>query len=166
MKMNLSFRVLLCGVAALATTLCYAGASTYVAGQQLSPDQLKSLAGATVVRLGSQSFQTLPASASATAKNAGAVGSAVTLVVNDRGVVGESRNEVVVSQVSTQEVQQTIGKLSHAAIGVQYFDHMRISQLTFASFQDAVGAREQLKTLLAPGAAVDVPIRYGKPKVR
>lgn len=164
MKMNLSFKGLLCGVAALATTLCYAGASTYVAGQQLSPAQLKSLAGATVVRLGSQSLQTLPASA--TAKNAGAVGSAVTLVVNDRGVVGESRNEVVVSQVSTQEVQQTIGKLSHAAIGVQYFDHMRISQLTFASFQDAVSAREQLKTLLAPGAAVDVPIRYGKPKVR
>ncbi len=164
MKMNLSFRVLLCGVAALATTLCYAGASTYVAGQQLSPAQLKSLAGTTVVRLGSQSFQTLPASAAA--KSAGAVGSAVTLVVNDRGVVGESRNEVVVSQVSTQEVQQTIGKLSHAAIGVQYFDHMRISQLTFATFQDAVSAREQLKTLLAPGATVDVPIRYGKPKVR
>ncbi|MGO4154072.1 hypothetical protein [Cupriavidus sp. YAF13] len=162
MKVNLSFRVLLSGVAALATTLCYAGASTFVAGQQLSPAQWKSLAGTTVVRLGSQSFQTLPASA----KNAGAAGSAVTLVVNDRGVVGESRNEVVVSQVSTQEVQQTIGKLSHAAIGVQYFDHMSISQLTFASFQDAVNAREQLKTLLAPGAAVDVPIRYGKPKVR
>lgn len=34
MKMNLSFRVLLCGVAALATTLCYAGASTYVADRK------------------------------------------------------------------------------------------------------------------------------------
>jgi len=164
MKKNLSLRVLLCGAAALAATLCHAGASAYVAGQQLSPAELKSLAGTTAVRLGSQSFQTLPASA--TAKSAGAMGSPVTLVVNDRGVVGESRNEVIVSQVSTQEVQQKVGKLSRSATGIQYFDHMNISKLTFASFQDAAAAREQLKTLLPPAAGVDVPIRYGKPKVR
>ncbi|MGT2492878.1 hypothetical protein ACU4GD_26150 [Cupriavidus basilensis] len=72
--------------------------------------------------MAAQSFQTLPAFGHGE-QSAGAMGSPVTLVVNDRGVVGESRNEVIVSQVSTQEVQQKVGKLSRSATGIQYFDH-------------------------------------------
>ncbi len=164
MNMKLSFRALLCATAMSASLAGHAGSSTYVAGQRLSPAELAKLSGTATVRLGSQSFRTLPGPA--TTKSLDTAANAATLVVNERGVVGESRNEVLVSQVATQDVRQKLGKLSHPAISAEYFDHMNLSKLKFATFQDAVNARDQLKTLLAPDAGVDVPIRYGKPRVR
>ena len=86
-------------------------------------------------------------------------------VAGIRGVVGESRNEVVVSQVSVDSVRQAVSNLPATPVSAEYYGHLNISTLRFATFQDAVNARAQLKKTL-PQARVDVPIQYAKPVAR
>jgi len=62
-------------------------------------------------------------------------------------------------------VKQAAARLSPMPVSVQYYGHINISTLHFASFQAAVIARTQLKKAL-PQARVDVPIQYAKPVVR
>ena len=80
--------------------------------------------------------------------------------------MGESRNEVLVSRVPVQAVRQAVGQLGIRAVSVQYYDHIAISSLRFASFEDTAAARERLKSLLPADAGVDVPVRYSKSTVR
>jgi len=153
--------------AAMSSLIPHAEASGYVPGQKLPPEELSKLSDATKVRLGGQDFRVVPGTLSAlSARSAGTTAKAESMVVNARGVVGISRNEVVISQVPTETVRQVAGKLSPAAMQAQYYDHTDISALKFGSFQEAVSARDQLKKLLPDGASVDVPIRYGQPRAR
>jgi len=151
--------------AAMLSLVPHAGASGYAVGQKLPPEELSKLSAATTVRLGGKDYRVLPGTLSAKSTGA-ATARAESMVVNASGVVGISRNEVVISQVPTQTVRQVAGNLSPAAMQAQYYDHMDISALKFASFQEAVSARDQLKKLLPDGAGVDVPIRYGQPRPR
>lgn len=132
-------------------------------GKRLSKQELSQYASAPVVQVESQSFKVL--SSGTRTKGAGATSTAVTQVANERGVVGESRNEVVVSQVSADSVRQAVGSLTTAPVLAEYYGHMKVSTLRFATFQEAVNARTQLKKLL-PQARVDVPIQYAKPVAR
>lgn len=145
-------------------SVSHASASGFAAGTQLSPDEMGKLEGATAVRLKGQTFRLLRGSA--VAKSTGSAAGTPSTVVNERGIVGISHNEVLISQVPTQIVRQTLGRLSHAAVQVQYYDHMDISTLKFATFQEAVIASDQLKGLLPPEAGLDVPIRYGERRLR
>lgn len=138
-------------------------AADLTVGKRLSAQELSQYASAPVVQIESQSFKVL--STGSRAKAAGAASSAVTQVANERGVVGESRNEVVVSQVSVDSVRQAAAGLSAAPVSAQYYGHMNLSALRFASFQEAVNARTQLMKAL-PQARVDVPIQYAKPVAR
>lgn len=138
-------------------------AADLVVGKRLSAQELSQYASAPVVQVESQSFKVLPSGTRT--KSAGAASTAVTQVVNERGVVGESRNEVVVSQVPVESARQAVASLSTAPVSAAYYGHMNLSTLRFASFQEAVDARTQLKKLL-PQARVDVPVQYAKPVAR
>ncbi|KVP68172.1 hypothetical protein WJ92_33055 [Burkholderia ubonensis] len=142
---------------------CQAGSLELVVGKRLSAQELEQYASAPTVALESQSFKVLATSTRTTA--ADATSGAVTQVINENGVVGESRNNVVVSQVSVDRVKQAAARLSPMPVSAQYYGHINISTLHFASFQAAVNARTQLKKAL-PQARVDVPIQYAKPVVR
>ncbi|WP_296223990.1 hypothetical protein [Ralstonia sp. UBA689] len=140
-----------------------AAAADLVMGKQLSTQELSQYASAQVVQIDTQSFKVL--STRAQAKAAGAASSTVTQVANERGVVGESHNKVVVSQVSVDSVRQAAANLTTAPVSAEYYGHMNISTLRFASLKDAADARTQLKKAL-PQARVDIPIQYAKPVVR
>ncbi|WP_296228995.1 hypothetical protein [Ralstonia sp. UBA689] len=144
-------------------TVCQAASADLTVGKRLSAQELSQYASAPVVHIESQSFKVL--STGSRAKAAGAASSAVTQVANERGVVGESRNEVVVSQVSVDSVRQAAAGLSASPVSTQYYGHMNLSTLRFASFQEAVNARTQLMKAL-PQARVDIPIQYAKPVAR
>ncbi|OXJ21068.1 hypothetical protein CFB82_41700 [Burkholderia sp. HI2714] len=143
--------------------VCRADSPELVVGKQLSAQELERHSDAPIVALETHSFKVLATGTRAKAK--GVPSSAVTQVVNESGVVGESHNDVVVSQVSVDRVKQAAAGLSPAPTSAQYYSHMNISTLHFASFQAAVSARAQLKKVL-PQARVDVPIRYARSVVR
>ncbi|KVQ18756.1 hypothetical protein [Burkholderia ubonensis] len=145
------------------TGVCQAGSLDLAVGKQLFAQELKQYANVPTVALESQSFKIL--STLTRTKAAGATSGAVTQVINERGVVGECHNNVVVSQVAVGSVKQVVAGLSPTPMSAQYYGHMNISTLYFASFQAAVNARAQLKKAL-PQARVDVPIQYAKPVVR
>lgn len=138
-------------------------AADLAVGKHLSTQELVQYASAPTVQIETQSFKVL--SSGTRTKAAGAASAAVTQVANERGVVGESRNEVVVSQVSVDSVRQAVGALPATPVSAEYYGHLNISTLRFASFQEAVNARAQLKKTL-PQARVDIPIQYAKPVAR
>lgn len=138
-------------------------AADLAVGKHLSTQELAQYASAPTVQIETQSFKVL--SSGTRTKAAGAASAAVTQVANERGVVGESRNEVVVSQVSVDSVRQAVGTLPATPVSAEYYGHLNISTLRFASFQEAVNARAQLKKTL-PQAQVDIPIQYAKPVAR
>ncbi len=138
-------------------------AADLAVGKHLSTQELAQYASAPTVQIETQSFKVL--SSGTRTKAAGAASAAVTQVANERGVVGESRNEVVVSQVSVDSVRQAVGALPATPVSAEYYGHLNISTLRFASFQEAVNARAQLKKTL-PQARVDIPIQYAKPVAR
>ena len=143
--------------------MCLADSPEVVVGKQLSPQELKQHVNAPTVVLETRSFKVL--STGTRPKTKGISSSAVTQVINENGVVGESHNNVVVSQVSVDRVKQAVAGLSPTPVSAQYYGHVNISTLYFASFQAAVSARTQLKKVL-PQARVDVPIQYARPVVR
>lgn len=138
-------------------------AADLAVGKHLSTQELAQYASAPTVQIETQSFKVL--SSGTRTKAAAAASAAVTQVANERGVVGESRNEVVVSQVSVDSVRQAVGALPATPVSAEYYGHLNISTLRFASFQEAVNARAQLKKTL-PQARVDIPIQYAKPVAR
>ena len=138
-------------------------AADLTVGKHLSTQELARYASAPTVQIESQSFKVL--SSGTRTRATGAASAAVTQVANERGVVGESRNEVVVSQVSVDSVRQAAAGLTATPVSAEYYGHLNISTLRFASFQDAVNARALLKQTM-PQARVDVPIQYAKPVAR
>ncbi|KHK49162.1 hypothetical protein PI87_26560 [Ralstonia sp. A12] len=163
MTISSTFKTVALGVLVSVAITGQAVAADLSVGQRLSTQQLSQYASAPSVQIETQSFKVL--ATGTRTKAAGAASSAVTQVANERGVVGESRNEVVVSQISVDSVRQTAASLSTAPVSAEYYGHMNLSTLRFASFQEAVNARTQLKKAL-PQARVDVPIQYARPVAR
>lgn len=159
---------LLAAVLALPAVSAAAADTGYAIGTRLSQAQQAALGGAREVQIGGQAYRVLPDTDSKprTLSSGASAAEATSLVVNARGVVGESRNEVLVSRVPVQAVRQAVGQLGIRAVSVQYYDHIAISSLRFASFEDTAAARERLKSLLPADAGVDVPVRYSKSTVR
>lgn len=113
--------------------------------------------------VGSSALAVLSSDKGVTAKSA--EGSGITTVVNDKGVVGVSRNEVLVAQISTQMVRSQAAALLSAAKTVTYYDTMQITSVRYGTFADAVAGREKLQTLF-PKAQVSLPIEYQQRKPR
>ncbi len=130
-------------------------------GQRLSPQQIKALATQTMT-VGGQKLKVLTASSPKAGSNST---QPTTMVINTLGAVGESRNEVLVSQVSTAVVRSAVSRLGLSTVSAHYYDHTGITALRFASFDQTVWARDQLAQRL-PQAVVAVPVQYAVSKPR
>ena len=145
----------------LAMSLTQAQTTNPNLGRQLSTAELAKNANAPSVRLDGKVFRILNGVPVTGANSVALVSDRVTQVVNDQGVVGESRNEVIISEIAPNRVRDSIDRLKVAPVSVNYYEHIDLSTLRFSSFQDAVDAYDQLKKLL-PQARVHVPVKYGK----
>ncbi len=139
-------------------------------GTVLTAEEQKSLSANASVQVGARQFKifseekVVSATGGATAaKNAqsasGAVLDPVTTVVNEQGLVGKSRNEVLISNISTADAKTKISAYLSQAISVKYYDHMNITALRFATFGEAAQAQAELQVLLT-GAKVTLPIGF------
>lgn len=140
-------------------------------GKQLTPAEISALGGKATHKLGERTLVELPASASPAqttttqTTQASAAKLSTTMVVNESGVVGLSRNEVLIARMPTREVRSKLGALAGSAVSVQYFDHTDITSLRFATLAQAVAAREKLLALL-PEAQIILPVEFSKPGLR
>lgn len=139
-------------------------------GTALTAEEQTSLTANAPVQVGGRQFRiyseekVAPASGAAVAsKNAqsssGAALDPVTTVVNEQGLVGKSRNEVLISNIPTAEAKAKISAYLSQAISVKYYDHMDITALRFATFGEAAQAQAELQALLT-GAKVTLPIKF------
>lgn len=144
-----------------ALALCLVGpamaSETIGVGSLLSDDEIASKVILAAVSMDGETFKLLSTSVSEKQFDEGA--SPSTLLVNERGLVGKSLHNVVISEVKTSLVQERLSSLSIPTIASSFYEHMDISKLRFDTFADAVAARSQLLDLL-PGAQVHVPIKY------
>lgn len=148
-------------LSALSITMGLSHAAQPQAGKLLTTKELAVHAAKPSVKLGAETLKVV--SVRNVAK--GGVLEPVTLVVNQQGLVGESRNAVVVSQTRTALVRQQIPNLASIARTVKYYDHMNLTELRFDSFNQAISARSELLALM-PKAQVSVPIEYAPRRPR
>ena len=133
-------------------------------GTRLLPAEVTALGGITQHTIGRGFVTELPAgSGGVTLKSTD--GSLITSVINDRGVVGVSRNEVLISQMPTATVRSQAAALLSAAKSVTYYDHMQITSVRYRSLGEAVAGREKLQAALSK-AKVTLPIEYQQSKPR
>lgn len=131
-------------------------------GQKLTAKERQALLSSATLQLGQERFQIMPSHAAP--KHAAKP--TQTWVVNSQGVVGLSLHLVVVGQANTSVVRAALnaGNLPKP-VEVRYNDTTHISHLRYASFADAVRARNVLAPRL-PGASVTVPVQYSRPRKR
>lgn len=138
--------------------------SAPMVGTRLLPAEVTALGGTTRYTVGRAFVTVLPAgSGGVTIKSTD--NSPLTSVVNDSGVVGVSRNEVLIAQMPTATVRSQAGALMSAAKSVTYYDHMQITSVRYNSFGEAVAAHEKLQSVLSK-AQVTLPIEYQQRKPR
>lgn len=144
-------------------SIAYAAPAPMV-GTRLLPAEVTALGGTTRYTVGRAFVTVLPAaSGGMTIKSTD--GNPVTLVVNDSGVVGVSRNEVLIAQMPTATVRSQASALLSAAKSVTYYDHMQITSVRYNSFGEAIAGREKLQAALSK-AQVTLPIEYQQRKPR
>ena len=85
-----------------------------------------------------------------------------TLLLNAQGMVGVSRNEVVVANASEDQVRAAAGHAAHAPESVRHFDPTGTTVLRYADFAQAIAGLDAIKAGL-PGASVRLPVQFGKP---
>ncbi|MCZ2497631.1 hypothetical protein GN316_12760 [Xylophilus sp. Kf1] len=158
------FKTLLLPVA-LMTVVGIAQAGTALTqGSHLTPAEVAAMSTtASRYTVGGTSLTVVPAANGVTTKSTD--GSTVTTVVNAGGVVGTSRNEVLVAQVATDTVRAQGATLLAGAHSVSYYDHMQITSVRYASFAQATAAFEQWRTAF-PKAQVTLPVEYHQRKPR
>lgn len=147
--------ILLCLSLASATALAQVSPRV---GTVLSPSERTSLQSQPPVSVGQQQVRVLSVVAPQ-ANGASRSANPTTLVVNADGVVGQSDNIVMISRLPTSQVQSRAARWISQAVSVQYYEHMNITMLRFATFSDAVAARTALEQAL-PEAGVALPIQY------
>lgn len=145
----------------LAAATALHAAPPFAVGDQLTPPQLARVAKQPPLRVGDQVLRELSSQSLVTMSLAGgASGGPVTQVVNAQGRVGESRNELVISQVPVAELQQRLQPVIENAVSVQYDVPRAITVLRFSSLPTAVRAHDRVLRLW-PQARVTLPVRYG-----
>lgn len=150
--------------AALLGNFCSTYANAAAVGTRLSPAEVSAMGATTRYSIGSALVTVLPAtSGGLTTKSTD--GSPTTAVVNASGVVGVSRNEVLIAQVPPATVRSQAAALLALAKTVTYYDQMQITSVRYGSFGEAVAGREKLQAVL-PKAKVTLPIEYQQRKPR
>ena len=134
----------------------HAGTAT-TQGVHLTPAEIAATGATARFTIGGSAVTVLPSA------DGGAT--ATTTVVNTAGVVGTSRNEVLVAQIATDTVRSQGAGLLAAAKSVNYYDHLQITSVRYASFAQAVAGRDNLQAAF-PKAQVTLPVEYHQRKPR
>jgi hypothetical protein len=132
-------------------------------GGHLTPAEIAAIGSTDSFTIGSTTVTVLPTESGVSTRSTD--GSAITTVVNAAGVVGTSRNEVLVAQIPTDTVRSQGAALLAAAKNVSYFEHMQITSVRYASFAQAVAGRDKLQAMF-PKAQVSLPIEFHQRKPR
>jgi hypothetical protein len=148
--MNLNTKITL-GAVLMLTVGC-ASAMDLKIGDRLPLTQVKSLTQQ-VLTVGKSTLRIVGVSADGT------------MVANELGAVGLSRNEVLISQVPTAQVRKSIDSIAGSASSVTYYEPTQITVLRFATLAQAVQARSQILALL-PKAGVSVPVDFAQPTLK
>lgn len=136
-------------------------APPFAVGDRLTPQEVAQFAKSPPLRAGELVLREISSQSLVTMSSGGAVSSGpVSLVVNEDGQVGESRNELVISQVPVAELQQRLQPIIRNAVTVQYDVSRAITVLRFSSLSSAVRAHNSVLRLW-PHARVALPVRYG-----
>ena len=157
MKLNLKYSLFsaFCAGHLIAIPVALA-ASDYAPGRILSDAERAALKPQGTVTIGKRSLTIIQASTA---------DSPTTIVVNSTGVIGSTKNELLISNITTSKVKAVLQTLAVGSVSTVYYDHMNITALRFASLQAAVSAKEALAPLL-PHALFDVPVQYAVPTAR
>jgi len=139
------------GLLGMLLALSSSAALALTPGQKLSKDQIAQWGTLVEYTIGNSRIRVIPSQYS---------GSAETLLLNAQGVVGSSRNEVVVSKAPAN-VQEIIQQTQPRPTSVQHFAPTGITLAQYADFEQAVQALAALKAAL-PQAAVALPVQFGK----
>jgi len=148
--MNKSFRRYF-GLFGVALALASSAAFALTPGQKLTKAEIAEWGALTEYKIGSSRVRIIPPQYS---------GSQDTLLLNAQGVVGISRNEVVVSEAPAG-VQAVIQQTQPRPVSVQHFEPTDITVAKYADFAQAVDALRALKAAL-PGAKVGLPVQFSK----
>lgn len=161
MKMKPQYlRWMLAGIGLWSATALQAS-QAFAVGDPLTPQQMARFSKAVPLRVGDTVLREIGSQSLVTMSLGGAASSGpVSQVVNEQGRVGESRNEIVISQVPVAELQQRLQPVIQNAVSVQYDVPRAITRLRFNSLPTAVRAHDSVLRLW-PQARVVLPVRYG-----
>lgn len=137
----------------VALTLALASQAAFALspGQKLSKAEIAQWGTLTTYDIGGSRLRLIPPQHS---------GSEDTLLLNARGVVGSSRNEIVIAGVGA-EAQAVIQQTQPRPTSVQHFEATGITMLKYADFGQAVEALAALKAAL-PDAQIGLPVMFSK----
>lgn len=150
----------LCALFICQAVLAQAQEPSLVMGQKLSQDELaRHASSAQVIVLDGRELKVLPSPG----QGSGAAMDPISFVIDANGVVGQSRNEVFLSNIDCERLEAAIQELK--PISSRCYEHTAIGVIRFASLAQAIDARNRLRKILPQGRA-DVPIRYTKANPR
>ncbi len=139
------------GLLGLSLALASSAALALTPGQQLGKTEIAQWGTLAEYNIGGNRIRVIPPQYA---------GGGETLLLDAHGVVGSSRNEVVVSKAPAN-VQEVIQQTQPRPASVQHFAPTGITVAKYADFEQAVQALAALKVAL-PQAAVALPVQFGK----
>lgn len=147
----------------LGAAIAQAAPETLSVGMTLPPNQIQQIPGRELIVHGKPLKIVSQPQQDKRLKEAESAG--ISYVINSQGQVGRSLNEIIITRATADEVQQAISGLKTTPASVRHYEHLDSSSLRFATFEQAVSAQNELKTLL-PQAAIALPIQYQRRKPR
>ncbi|NYT60223.1 hypothetical protein H0A65_14965 [Alcaligenaceae bacterium] len=147
--MNKSFRNSL-GLLGVLLALAGQPAFALTPGQKLSDAEIAQLGKMPVYKIGRLELRGIPSQGA---------DDGITLVLNQQGVVGLSRNEITVTGVSEQDLQARIAQVFPQPVAVQHFEPTGITVVRYADFSQAVDGLRILKKAL-PEATVRLAVQF------
>ncbi|HLU19182.1 MAG TPA: hypothetical protein VKZ66_04415 [Pusillimonas sp.] len=118
-------------------------------GQKLSKSEIAELGGMPEYKIGKLRVRVLPSPYT---------DADITYLLNSRGVVGTSRNQVLIAD-ATADTQNTVEQIQPRPKSVQYHEQTRILVATYSDFAQAIDALEAIRTA-QPDAKVALPMLF------
>jgi|GEM_PF-2210480 len=137
----------------LVFTLSAVAGSGFAIGQKLNKAEIAELGDMPEYKIGKLRVKVLPSPYT---------DADITYLLNSRGVVGTSRNQVLIADASA-ETQSSVEQVQPRPTSVQYHEQTRILVATYSDFGQAVDALEAIKSA-QPDAKVALPMVFKQQK--
>lgn len=148
--MKKSLRIYL-GMFCLLLALGTQASGGFVPGQKLSPAEIAQIGDLTEYKIGKMRVQVMPAPYTS---------GDTTWLINSRGMVGVSHNQVMLAEADA-DAEQSIRQTQPRPVSVQYHPHTRIMVATYADFGQAVQALKAIETTM-PKVKAALPMVFNQ----